>query len=243
MGKREVRCQCGVLYRIPGYRIRRIPKCGSCGAPLPEPDFIKMARAVYRVPVFIWLTGAVFVGAAVWQPWRLMDPRLMPPGAAPIIAPPSTVPPNVTAHPSAPTTEQNSATLNCSPKPTPPQGMYRLYNAGPPVAQLTVRTKPGANYLVKLQDAVSGSNVISFFVYGWRDLIGDVPLGNYTLHYAAGTIWCGDNELFGPDTVVSEAGQPFQFYQHGRYIQDNTVELILPVGGNLEVHRIPRAQF
>jgi hypothetical protein len=110
-------------------------------------------------------------------------------------------------------------------------------------ASFAVKTEPGANYLVKLQDAATGANVASFFVYGGQELRAKVPLGRYTLHYAAGTLWCGDAELFGPDTVISEAGQTLLFYRDGDIIHGKIVELILQLGGNLEVHRIPWSRF
>jgi hypothetical protein len=242
MPKHEVRCLCGVLNRLPGYRVRQIPKCGACGAPLPEPTFIKSARAVYRAPVFMWVTGVAFITLMVWQPWRLPEP-LPASISAPRPAQHSNTQAEVTSHPTAPTTELNDAIPNCLPAALPTHGLYRQYSPTLPVAPFTIKTEPGSSYLVKLQDATTGANVISFFVYGGQELQAKVPLGNYTLHYATGRLWCGDSDLFGFDTVVSAADSTLLFYRDGTVLHGKTVELILQVGGNLVTHRIMRSQF
>jgi hypothetical protein len=93
--------------------------------------------------------------------------------------------------------------------------------------------------LLKLQDVGSGADVISFFVTGGEELQTDAPLGSFTLKYANGGFWCGNADLFGPDTTVSEAAHPIVF----RPNYSKTIELIPQIGGNLETYRIPRSQF
>jgi hypothetical protein len=48
---REVRCSkpdCGTLNRVPAYSIRKIPKCGRSGEPLPEQVAVKTLRGLYQ---------------------------------------------------------------------------------------------------------------------------------------------------------------------------------------------------
>jgi hypothetical protein len=97
--------------------------------------------------------------------------------------------------------------------------------------------------LVKLQGAMSGADVVPFFVHGGEDLQARMPAGEFVLKYAAGQFWCGDAELFGPDTAVSRAKEPLQFYRDQSGGHGKEVDLIPQVGGNLETYRIPRSAF
>jgi hypothetical protein len=60
-----------------------------------------------------------------------------------------------------------------------------------------------------------------------------------TLKYASGLAWCGENELFGPNTVIEEADKTLDFSSNNEW----TVELIAQRGGNLRTKSIPRSAF
>jgi hypothetical protein len=58
MTTREIRCVvqgCGTLNRVPAYRFSVLPKCGKCGAALPEPGFITVFRWFTRHQTMLWL--------------------------------------------------------------------------------------------------------------------------------------------------------------------------------------------
>jgi hypothetical protein len=47
----ELRCPfCGTLNRVTSFSARKVPWCGRCGKPLPEPRLIRALRVVYRYP-------------------------------------------------------------------------------------------------------------------------------------------------------------------------------------------------
>jgi hypothetical protein len=47
----ESRCPfCGTLNRVASFSVRKVPWCGKCGKPLPEPVLIRVLRLVYRYP-------------------------------------------------------------------------------------------------------------------------------------------------------------------------------------------------
>jgi hypothetical protein len=104
----------------------------------------------------------------------------------------------------------------CASRPQPNPGVYARYDQSPSVAPLTLGTEAGSNYFVKINDAVSGRPILSFFAYGGSTLQAKVPAGSFVLKYAAGENWCGDEELFGALTEISEANRILQFeVNHG----------------------------
>ena len=47
----ELRCPfCGTQNRVPSFSVRKVPWCGKCGKPLPEPRLIRVLRFVHRQP-------------------------------------------------------------------------------------------------------------------------------------------------------------------------------------------------
>jgi hypothetical protein len=121
----------------------------------------------------------------------------------------------------------------------PPQGVYRDHSFAPRVAPFTISTAAGSDYLVKLEDETNGILGMSFYVRGGSSITETVPLGNFILKYAAGRSWCGERDLFGPDTATKQADDLFSVDQSTHW----TIELILQPGGNLKTHSIPRSRF
>lgn len=134
----------------------------------------------------------------------------------------------------------------CAGHPQPREGIYKWYGPawGPDVAGFTIKTAPGSNYFVKLEDELHHP-VRAYFVKGGSTVFYRVPLGTFTLKYASGEAWC--RVLFGADTSANVADDTFTFERattaDGYSISDWTVELIRQRGGNLRTHSIPRDQF
>jgi hypothetical protein len=219
----EVRCSsCGTLNRVAHHSIMKVPNCGKCSVALPQPNYVCAAQWIYRqrrwwLPLII---GGVIVYLYSQSPSRTTVSSQKV--AAPVPA-------------------------ACVTRGLPPQGLYEAYSLLPAIASLTIRTAVGSNYFVKLVDAVTESPVRSFFVYGGSTIEADVPLGSFILKYATGRYWCGEFDLFGPDTTTSQAEDTLTFERivtdRGYTSRNWEVELILQRGGNLRIKRINRGAF
>lgn len=63
------------------------------------------------------------------------------------------------------------------------------------------------------------------------------------MRYATGSVWYGEELLFGPRTSYSRADTQFSFVNDGYQYSGYTVELFLQASGNLEVDRISAEDF
>jgi hypothetical protein len=237
MLKREVRCSCGALNRLRLYWVSQRPKCGACGVLLPEPGMIRGLRRVLHNQGAILLASGAIVAFILWRTWVPLQPTPDTVAASNLASPRGLVPLAYTPEPAAP------AARDCSKDPQPAAGVYRSFDRSTAVAPLTIRTNPGSNYLVNLQDAIGGGDVISFFVRGGQDLDALVPLGTFDLEYVVGQFWCGDDGLFGDDTVIDKAKRSLSFYRDSISPVGHTITLIPQADGNLETRRIPRSEF
>jgi hypothetical protein len=117
----------------------------------------------------------------------------------------------------------------------------------PSRARLTVRTKAGANYFVKIATPLTGTAVMSFFVRGGMPLTVNVPVGTYELRYCAGQVWYGPIHKFGPSTACHKADDLFPFSvtrtADGWSFSSWTVELILQRQGNLDTTPMDPREF
>jgi hypothetical protein len=138
-----------------------------------------------------------------------------------------------------------SGSSACAQPPT--QGIYAISDNSQRVARLTIRVASGANYFVKLEHAATGRPAMSFFIYGGSTLEAMVPIGDFTLKYATGKMWCGEAELFGQDTLTNKAERTLRFERlptgDGYTLRGWVVDLVLHKGGNLRTARIPRETF
>lgn len=222
MATREVQCinpQCGTLNRVPHYSFRRVPQCGKCHAKLPEGSAIIWARWLYDLRRILWLAiPAAAIALWISFPYGHLGEK------------------------------QAAAVDQCAGRPQPREGVYRWYGPmwGQDVAEFTLKTASGSNYFVKLEDEF-GRPVRAYFVRGGSTISNLVPLGTFTLKYASGQWWCGEQELFGVDTSTNEADDTFSFERNdapdGYTLSQWTVELISRPGGNLRTHAIPRNRF
>jgi hypothetical protein len=136
-------------------------------------------------------------------------------------------------------TQSKSLNDTCGSHPQPNQGTLVRYTQRPDVAPLTIKTRSGSNYFVKIDDAASGRTVQTLYVYGGYSYETQVPRGTFILKFATGAQWCGELELFGPSTVRNKADRIFRFDDDYEY----TIELIPQSSGNLPTKRISREEF
>ncbi len=217
VGPREVRCaRCGAVNRIGVYSLRKLPRCGKCRIALPEP----VARRMQRRLLAHWrlLAIAVVVGGAIW--WK-----------------PSFLTGLFKGGPQSAAAKATSE--YCARYPQPTTGVLAVYDSVDRVAPLTIKTRAGGKYFVKLENVVSTEVVMTFFIFGGDTLRATVPEGSFVLKYATGDRWCGEGYLFGEDTVTQQADDIFIFDEGRGY----TVELIKRKGGNLRTRTIDRGRF
>jgi hypothetical protein len=124
-----------------------------------------------------------------------------------------------------------------------PNGAKKTYFSDKGIAPLRIITSPGSYYFVKLVDWSSNRPVMTIFIHSGKTIDVDVPLGSYKLKYAVGETWYGEKDLFGPDTIYSQAEKKFDFKITGNQVHGYTVELILQPHGNLSTKRISAKDF
>lgn len=87
----------------------------------------------------------------------------------------------------------------------------------PAVFPLQVKTPAGADYFLVLTDTTTGEAALAAYIRGGSFFRVLVPPGTFTLRFASGQIWRGEEALFGPDdkTEVFDFGQPLTFSAQG----------------------------
>ena len=114
-------------------------------------------------------------------------------------------------------------------KPTPPSGTVTMLVDTECDSGLQIKTKTGANYLVKLVSWRGKKPIETIFVRGGKTVEVAVPSGRYEIRYASGTTWYGDEYLFGPETRCAKADELFSFSKETGY----TLALYEVSNGNL----------
>ena len=137
----------------------------------------------------------------------------------------------------------NEPAFNEPKLPLPATGTIDRYTNKSGQAPLQIKTSSGANYLVRLENVATGTNVLDVFVRGGTTVDIEVPLGTYQLKYASGQNWYGTQHLFGPETAYNKADTPFRFYIEGQQISGYTVTLYRVSDGNLRTSELPADQF
>jgi hypothetical protein len=225
LADREVRCtSCNAVNRIGSYGIDRIPWCGKCRAPLPEATSRKAIRRLYQFRRFYWIAAIVgAVSVAILQaPTKESTPAYVK--------------------------RTDPVAVSCVTVSRPRTGIYRNYDLSSDLAApFEIRTALGANYFIKLEDAVTREPIQTFFIRGGQTMQSNVPLGQFVLKYATGNSWCGENNLFGTETEFHKADVVLRFTRQnsddGYTMIGNTIELILQVNGNLKTSKISREAF
>jgi hypothetical protein len=221
----EIRCaSCNAINRIGSYRIDRIPWCGKCRAALPEATSRRAIRRLYQYRRYYWIAAVLgMVSIVIWQ---------------------------------APTKETTPAYLkqteplawNCVAVSRPRTGIYRNYDLSAKLAApFEIRTAVGANYFVKLEDSVTREPVQTFFIRSGQTMQSDVPFGQFVLKYATGRSWCGEIDMFGPETDLHKADGVLRFARQdsddGYTITGHTIELVVQVNGNLKISKFAARRF
>jgi hypothetical protein len=79
-------------------------------------------------------------------------------------------------------------------------GVIRKKGKGALVSPLTIEADAG-NYALQLVDSKSNNEVLMIFVGANQTFKTKVPLGTYKIFYATGSVWYGEEQLFGPATT------------------------------------------
>jgi hypothetical protein len=80
---------------------------------------------------------------------------------------------------------------------TPRAGLMWNRTGLPAVFPLQVKSAPGEDYFLRLIDVETGEAVLAAYIDGGRFFRVLVPPGTYTLRFAAGQRWQGEETLFG----------------------------------------------
>ena len=126
---------------------------------------------------------------------------------------------------------------------TPYSGKVQKFISSNSIAPLTIQTSAGTNYLVKIVDYYSKSEVMTVFVRGGDTTKIKVPLGVYEIKYASGKKWYGYQYLFGSKTSYSKADSSFSFENTGYQITGYTITLYSVSNGNLRTKHINKSDF
>jgi hypothetical protein len=224
MAMREVRCvnpSCGTLNRVPGYSVRRVPRCGKCQTPLPESAAFAVLRELYR---FRWMLVAM--PFAAWLAWAAWESSTDVGKKAP----------------SPVNTRSAQRPVACTPvEPVTISGISRVYDTSdrPRLTEWTINAGGGADYFVKLFEVSTGLPKVAYFVHGGSVTTTDVPVGFFTIKHASGAIWCGERELFGAGTVIQKGTRNISFDEDHTY----TLYLTPQRNGNFPTVLIQRSEF
>ena len=133
--------------------------------------------------------------------------------------------------------------FSAPPVAQPASGTVRRLAPGEAIAPFKIQTRGTGNYLVKLEDAHGGTDVMDIFVRGGDTVEVEVPLGDYVVKYASGLTWYGYDYLFGPDTSYSKAEETFNFTGDAYGVSGYTITLYQVANGNLRTRSLSPAEF
>lgn len=126
----------------------------------------------------------------------------------------------------------------------PENGKEFTYNDSSRIAPLSIITRDASrSFFVKIEDWHSGKPVQGIFIRPGQKVTTKVPLGEYRLKYATGTVWHGEEGLFGAETSYHQADKSFSFTRNGEKISGYTVELFLQQHGNLKTSTINKDKW
>lgn len=111
------------------------------------------------------------------------------------------------------------------------------------VAPLSIKVSEGSHYWVKIENALTGDELASYFIRSGETLNIEIPIGSYEVKYASGKQWYGEGELFGKNTSYAKADEILDFKFDGYSYNGYSIELIQQVNGNLETTSISEGQF
>lgn len=111
------------------------------------------------------------------------------------------------------TSTDNTATAS----PTQQAGLMWNRSGLPAVFPLQVKTPPGQDYFLTLIDNDTGKAALAAYIKGGVFFKVLVPPGGFTLRFATGDVWQGEDALFGPgaNTHLFELRKPLIFETRG----------------------------
>ncbi|WP_103171259.1 hypothetical protein [Paracoccus sp. SY] len=81
----------------------------------------------------------------------------------------------------------------------------------PATLPLVVQTLPGRDFALFLSPDIGGDPVMAGYIHGGTFFRLLVPPGTWTIRFAHGTDWQGEDALFGPDTEWTQVAEPMTF--------------------------------
>lgn len=110
-----------------------------------------------------------------------------------------------------------NAGSNMAARTSQPAGLMWNRTGLPAVFPLQVKTPPDQDYFLTLIDEETGDDAFAAYIKGGAFFKVLVPPGVFRLKFAAGDVWQGEEDLFGPDenTRVFELRKPLTFETRG----------------------------
>ncbi len=130
-----------------------------------------------------------------------------------------------------------------SEKKLPSNGIYKSYTNKRKIAPLEIYTNSDLSYYVKIVDYNDGNVIQAIFIRPGMSVKVKVPLGSYDIKYATGSVWYGDEDLFGPYTMYYKADALFTFEVTSNRVNGYRIELFSQLNGNLETEPLDKSQF
>ncbi len=207
--------ECGQKNRIKLGQNASYAKCGKCGTPLEV-----QKPSSNGIGLVFFLALVVFAGYLFFE------------DKSNVI-----IKPIKTAAISKPRPEFNAPPVKIK------AGILRSRFDRKAIAKFQIKTTAGSDYFIKIVNQSTDEEELVVYINGGKSFLTEIPLGNYSMRYATGTTWYGENLLFGPQTTFAKANKNFIFKREGNQILGYTIELIPQVGGNLRTSKITRSQF
>lgn len=226
MGATIIVCsKCNAKNRVPEDGFKRIPICGRCKSELLQQTPVSWKRSAYR------LSGLIAVAVSL-----VSIPFIIQAGTN--IAPDKVAVAKLSLAPLA-INEPNGPVAKVAPTPLAvyqPDGPLSPFPVADP--ELTVIT-PNDNlrYFIMLVPVGRNSKPLKYLASGGSTFTIHAPIGVYTLMYASGSTWYGENLLFGRETAYSAGDDKFDFADDGNSYSTWTVYLYKVANGNFQTYR------
>jgi hypothetical protein len=97
----------------------------------------------------------------------------------------------------------------------PRAGLMWNLSGLPATFPLIVKTLPGKDYVLFVDDPATDRPVMSGYIRGGNHFRLLLPPGSWTLRFAFGKDWQGEDQLFGPETGWAKTDAPLDFHVIG----------------------------
>ena len=132
--------------------------------------------------------------------------------------------------------------------PFPPNGAVVLPGDlnGYLLAPLSIQTPPGRprqRFIIFVRKWATGALVAKLYLHANSITAIMLPAGQYRLMFAFGTVWEGDQALFGRATEAFQQQQPVTLLTYNDHSVGQTLYMMPTAYGNIAVEPISRAAF